>query len=70
MIRALLLLEKVAAGEKKEKTDDYSGHYGIASSRPLERCTLVPKLVENTTRGVGRGSVTGYSPLKKTLEIA
>ena len=34
-------------GEKKEKTDDYSGHYVIASSqplerRPLERRTLVP----------------------------
>ena len=35
-------------GKKKEKTDDYSGHYVIASSqppdrRPLERHTLVPK---------------------------
>ena len=36
-------------GEKKgEKTDDYSGHYVIASSRPperrpLERRTLAPK---------------------------
>ena len=34
-------------GEKKEKTDDYSGHYVIASSRPperrpLKRRTLVP----------------------------
>ena len=34
-------------GKKKEKTDDYSGHYVIASSRPsecrpLERRTLVP----------------------------
>ena len=34
--------------EKKEKTDDYSGHYVIASSRPpecrpLERRLLVPK---------------------------
>ena len=33
--------------KKKEKTDDYSGHYVIASSgwpepRPLERRTLVP----------------------------
>ena len=33
--------------EKGEKTDDYSGHYVIASSRPperrpLERRTLVP----------------------------
>ena len=27
---------------KKEKTDDYSGHYVIASSRPLERRTHVP----------------------------
>ena len=37
-----------AKGAKKEKTDDYSGHYVIASSRPpkrrpLERPTLVPK---------------------------
>ena len=36
-------------GGGKEKTDDYSGHYVIASSRPPERrplecCTLVPKL--------------------------
>ena len=34
--------------EKKEKTDENSGHYVIASSqppecRPLERCTLVQK---------------------------
>ena len=34
-------------GEKGEKTDDYSGHYVIASSQPpkcqpLERRTLVP----------------------------
>ena len=33
--------------KEKEKTDDYSGHYVIASSRPsegqqLERRTLVP----------------------------
>ena len=37
-------------GEKKEKTDDYNGHYIIASSRlpkrrPLEHRTLVPKEV-------------------------
>ena len=36
-------------GKKREKTDDYSGHYIIASSRlperrPLERRTLAPKL--------------------------
>ena len=36
---------------RKEKTDDYSGHYVIASSRlpdhrPLERRTLMPKLEE------------------------
>ena len=35
-------------GKKKEKTDENSGHYVIASSqppehRPLERRTLVPK---------------------------
>ena len=35
-------------GEKKEKTDENSGHYVVASSRPperrpLERRTLVPK---------------------------
>ena len=34
-------------GKIEEKTDGYSGHYVIASSRlperrPLERCTLVP----------------------------
>ena len=34
-------------GEKGEKTDDYSGHYVISSSRPpkrrpLERRTLMP----------------------------
>ena len=28
--------------EKTEKTDENSGHYVIASSRPLERRTLVP----------------------------
>ena len=38
-----------AKGAKKEKIDDYSGHYVIASSRPPERrpleCrTLVPKM--------------------------
>ena len=27
-------------GKKREKTDDYSGHYIIASSRPLERRPL------------------------------
>ena len=37
--------------EKKEKTDDYSGHYVIASSRPPERrlleCrTFVPKKLQ------------------------
>ena len=33
-------------GEKKEKnTDENSGHYVIASSRPLERRTLAPKPV-------------------------
>ena len=32
-------------GEKREKTDDYSGYYVIASSRPPERRTLVPKLM-------------------------
>ena len=32
-------------GKKKEKTDGKSGHYVIASSRPLERRTLVPILV-------------------------
>ena len=36
-------------GEKKEKTDDHSGHYVIASSRrperwPLERRPLVQKI--------------------------
>ena len=37
-------------GRKKEKTDDYSGHYVIGSSRlpecrPLERRMFVPKIV-------------------------
>ena len=36
-------------GKKEEKTDENSGHYVIASSRPperqpLERRTLVPKM--------------------------
>ena len=39
--------EKKNGGKKGEKTDDYSGHYVIASSRPperrpLERRPLVP----------------------------
>ena len=35
-------------GEKKEeeKTDENSGHYVIASSRPLERRTLAPIIQE------------------------
>ena len=37
-------------GKKIEKTNDYSGHYVIASSRPpkcrrLECCTFVPKIL-------------------------
>ena len=54
LIRALLLWEKVTEEEingenggkkqrRKEKTDENSGHYVIASSRPLERRTLTPK---------------------------
>ena len=40
--------EKKTGGKEEEKTDDYSGHYVIASSRPpkrqpLERRTLAPK---------------------------
>ena len=31
--------------KRREKTDDYSGHYVIASSRPPERCPLVPIIV-------------------------
>ena len=39
--------EEKKTGGKKEKTDENSGHYVIASSRPpehrpLERCTLAP----------------------------
>ena len=39
--------------KKGEKTDDYSGHYIIVSSRlperrPLERCTLVPIILSQT----------------------
>ena len=39
--------------KKREKTDDYSGHYVIASSRPperraLERRTLAPKNAKDT----------------------
>ena len=44
--------EKKTGGKKGENTDDYSGHYVIASSRPperrpLERGTLVPTPVHN-----------------------
>ena len=43
--------------KKKEKTDDYSGHYVIASSRPperrpLERRTLVPRYMSNAINGI------------------
>ena len=43
--------------EEKEKTDDYSGHYVIAMSRPpkccpLERRTLVPKLIIDSNGGL------------------
>ena len=43
---------KKKGGKKGEKTDDYSGHYVIASSRPperrpLERRPLVPKLLSS-----------------------
>ena len=31
---------KPGEGKKGEKTDDYSGHYVITSSRPLERRPL------------------------------
>ena len=47
-------------GEKKENTDENSGHYVIASSRPperrpLERRTLAPKynIGDYSTRGGG-----------------
>ena len=43
-------------GGEKKKTDDFSGHYVIASSqpperRPLERHTLVPKHLKYLMRG-------------------
>ena len=43
-------------GKKREKTDENSGHYVIASSRPpehrlLERRTLVPKAVNEGEGG-------------------
>ena len=43
-------------GEKKEKTDENSGHYVIASSRPperrpLERRTLAPKVCDGCVGG-------------------
>ena len=34
-------------GGKKEKTDENSGHYVIASSRLPERRTLAPKMEKN-----------------------
>jgi len=34
---------KKTGGEEKEKTDDYRGHYVLASSRLPERRPLVPK---------------------------
>ena len=39
--------EKNGGGKrgKKEKTDDYSGHYVIASSRPSERQTLERRML-------------------------
>ena len=42
-------------GKKREKTDENSGHYVIASSRPperrpLERRTLAPKIMENKNK--------------------
>ena len=47
-LEELALLKK--REKKEEKTDENSGHYVIASSqlperRPLERCTLAPKLL-------------------------
>ena len=59
---------KKRGGEKKrEKTDDYSGHYVIASSRPperrpLERRTLVPILQYSTT--VVLSIITSYHALQ------
>ena len=46
----LVEVEVEVEAELGKKTDDYSGHYVIASSRPperrpLERRTLAPKLV-------------------------
>ena len=39
--------------KKREKTDENSGHYVIASSRPLERRTLVPKSVHKQNLSLG-----------------
>ena len=46
--------EKKKTGKKREKTDENSGHYVIASSRPpergpLERRPLVPILLAQRT---------------------
>ena len=44
-------------GKKEEKTDDYNGHYVIASGRPgerrpLERRTLAPIHIKNLSAGL------------------
>ena len=45
--------EKEKRKKKKEKNVVFSGHYVIASSRPLERRTLVPKVKKkNPHRGL------------------
>ena len=51
----------------KEKTDDYSGHYVIASSRPaecrpLERCTLVPILTGAHENFTPKHRLANYIP--------
>ena len=52
--------------EKKKKEENkngvFSGHYVIASSRPLERCTLMPKKKENNVVLVAINVVTSRPP--------
>ena len=60
-------------GKKREKTDDYSGHYVIASSRPqkrrpLERRPLEPiKLEMSHTKRLIKGSFQHNTSLAEML---
>ena len=59
---------KKRGGKKKEKTDENSGHYVIASSRPperrpLERRTLAPKCLKQR-------QTFNMSPISDSLNVA